>query len=637
MSCDSGSAKFRPRLVNRVTYLVAVWFAGLLSTLHGQAAGAFAIYTVGGDAACGFSDVQAAVDAAGANPGDDYVWIANNKTYSNEQINVSSQDVIIEGGFTNCSDFTISPADSTTLNGATGGGPVFSISGTANVVLSNLTVTGAHRSSNAEGGGIFYGGSGSLTLSNMTVTRNSATYGAGIDVSPSGATTVTLMSNTLIITNTADISGGGIRIEGDTHLVAVSDETDIAFNTATSGYGGGILVLGPARADIGSPGYFADGVINNNTAAHGGGLALFANQGGGNDPVLKLFTTVADRPVSLQGNIGTVNGGAVYAKSNDSSDANSYATFCGFDARIDGNSSPEGAAIYLDFDTETFATLDAGSTADLHPMSDGSDTTCGTPPPEYDPVSCAADSPCNELSGNVTRDGDGNPTSGALIFVTNESTFNISHTTVRQNTVAHLIHGNGGGGENDGGVQIHGSLFVDNVISSESFSLEDTGAFIAWTTIAHNFLTANHVFNLNSSAFTLHDVIIGENGPLAMVQAGSNTLAIDNVLSNDITTLPASSSIVSGDPMFVNVSSGDYHLLAYVQEGQITASRAIDFAATVAFDSDLPDDLDGNPYDQDVNVIQNLFGARDLGAYEMQPINDRIFGDAFGDRLSLVK
>jgi hypothetical protein len=78
------------------------------------------------------------------------------------------------------------------------------------------------------------------------------------------------------------------------------DQTGVAFNTATSGYGGGILVLGSAQAYIGSPSYGAAGVVNNNTAAHGGGGAVFANHGDSNDAVVKLFTTDPERPVSLQ-------------------------------------------------------------------------------------------------------------------------------------------------------------------------------------------------------------------------------------------------------------------------------------------------------------------------------------------------
>jgi hypothetical protein len=86
--------------------------------------------------------------------------------------------------------------------------------------------------------------------------------------------------------------------------------------------------------------------------------------------------------------------------------------------------------------------------------------------------------------------------------------------------------------------------------------------------------------------------------------------------------------------MFVDPAHGNYHLLAYVQNGLLTASRAIDFAPTAQYDP--VDDLDGNPYAQNVPAIPDAYGTRDLGAYEAQPISDRVFADAFGDRVSLV-
>jgi hypothetical protein len=46
--------------------------------------------------------------------------------------------------------------------------------------------------------------------------------------------------------------------------------------------------------------------------------------------------------------------------------------------------------------------------------------------------------------------------------------------------------------------------------------------------------------------------------------------------------------------------------------------------------------MDSNPRNQDVPFVANRFGMSDVGAYEMQPIADRIFADAFGDATSLV-
>ena len=64
---------------------------------------------------------------------------------------------------------------------------------------------------------------------------------------------------------------------------------------------------------------------------------------------------------------------------------------------------------------------------------------------------------------------------------------------------------------------------------------------------------------------------------------------------------------MQGDPSFVDVAQGDYHLRP--------TSLAIDVAPPVAGDDR---DLDGNPHDQDIVSVPDQDGDRDLGAYERQ-------------------
>ena len=84
-------------------------------------------------------------------------------------------------------------------------------------------------------------------------------------------------------------------------------------------------------------------------------------------------------------------------------------------------------------------------------------------------------------------------------------------------------------------------------------------------------------------------------------------LHIDYVLSMEVASLAQGSHVVQADPSFVDVASGDYHLLPI--------SLAIDRAPPVAGDTL---DLDGLPRDQDIASIPNQDGVRDLGAYERQ-------------------
>ena len=48
-------------------------------------------------------------------------------------------------------------------------------------------------------------------------------------------------------------------------------------------------------------------------------------------------------------------------------------------------------------------------------------------------------------------------------------------------------------------------------------------------------------------------------------------------------------------------------------------------------------DIDGRPRPTDVAGVTNRFGAFDLGAFEMQPITDRIFANGYGDLFLLAQ
>jgi hypothetical protein len=302
------------------------------------------------------------------------ILITGEHTYTAQALTIQDKSLSLIGSSSACGISNTTGVDGVslptapviTISGAgQTGNSVIAISGSSNVTLQYVEITGANKINAGEGGGIFFGGTGSLTLDTDTVDLNQADYGGGIDVSPTGATTLTLLKYNYIIANTAGTSGGGIRIEGNTHLIAVSDQTLIGFNTAIFGYGGGMEVIGPARADIGSPGFGfgSGGVISDNTASYGGGIAVLANQDGDNNAIVQFFTTDPERPVTVKDNIGTIEGGAIYAKPFASSTSDSSnAGICAYNFRMDGNTAPEGAVMYLDYDTATIGS-DSGAFA----------------------------------------------------------------------------------------------------------------------------------------------------------------------------------------------------------------------------------------------------------------------------------
>ena len=349
-----------------------------------------------------------------------------------------------------------------------------------------------------------------------------------------------------------------------------------------------------------------------------------------------MFSTSATQPVLVSNNKATSVGGAFYLKPDAQNDVNTSATLCAYNYRIDSNTAPDGAAIYADSDDGNVRLY--GSSVYFNPGND-----CGPESPaSLGAVACAVGTPCNEVSDNDAVDGVGNP-SGAIISMNTYLALAIERLEMRGNHAAQMITADDPWGPTTN--YLHGCLIADNhsaheLIHSDSGYSGDA-LTIANCTLANNTIDNGYaIYAVN--LFTLTDTIIDQPGIYTMdhVESDCETapcmLSASYLMSNDISTLPSSSNILAispGDPLFVDSANGNYHLPAYQQNGVI-ASRAIDFAPTVS--GNAAHDLDGNAYDQDVPAVPDLYGSRDLGAYEAVPITDRVFADAFGDRISLV-
>jgi hypothetical protein len=169
------------------------------------------------------------------------------------------------GGVYNTGSLTLT---NSTVSGdsAVCGGGIFS---TGSLTLTNSTVSG---NTAYCGGGVF--NTGSLTLTNSTVSGNSASYGGG--VSNTGSLT---LANSTLSGNAAD-SGGGVFNEGTLTLA----NGTLSDNTASSLGGGVFNLTGPLT--------LARTLVSGNTAAAG---AESFNQGG---------TVTADN-INLFGHDGT--------------------------------------------------------------------------------------------------------------------------------------------------------------------------------------------------------------------------------------------------------------------------------------------------------------------------------------------
>ena len=587
------------------------------------------------DSDCTYNDIQSALNAEGGTcPA--VVNITREHTYTNQALTISGKSLTLKGwgdGVTcnllkNCTTAGCLPAETgaplITLSGESGNS-VLHIDGASGVSLIDLTITGGILNLQQGGGGIYFGGSGSLSLANTTVSYNQAGFGAGVAMSPSGSATLTLNSNTVIQYNVSTVNGGGLLVEGTTTFVATAPDVWIQGNTALSGDGGGIIVNAPAEANIGSPGYFGLPVIYNNSAAYGGGIAAEGYQGDGLG-LVRLYTTDPNNPVSVSYNVASHTGGGIYLKP-VAGDTQNQSFLCAFDFRIDGNTAQEGAAIYADYDGEA----EGGNVfLNLDPNND-TDGICGkASAPGI--VGCAPGVACNELNGNFAQTTDGTPTDGAAILIQSAGGFYGYRFSMRDNQGGKLIRfltdHDGGGPYVPSGYHMQDCLFADNTASGNLIEATPGGGADEIVTMDSCTIAGNHIGSSliiaqlgDGSSFTLTNSIIDQPGFTTInYQGPTGGLATHYMLSNDTSTLVHDGTIVQGTPTFVDATNGDYHLQR--------SSAGVNFAPA----GTAATDLDGNARVVNLPGVPNIFGPMDLGAYEIQSacaMSDTIFCDGF--------
>lgn len=570
-------------------------------------------------AGCTYATIQAALDAERASPGSpaDFIWIARNQSYTAQDVQVRDQNVFLYGGVDDCVDASI--GGTTTLSGSGGAAKsVMTISGRSQVWLGGLTITQGDNDTSGVGGGINFVGTGFLKVGSSAITNNRAGYGGGINFNGTGGADdvaeLWIDYDTLITHNTATTSGGGIRIEGNATLRAVDDQVWIARNHADGGYGGGILVIGPARANLGSPGYTLIepiALLYGNTAQYGGGLAVVAGGGDGQNGFALLFTTDANHPLWFDGNVASHVGGAIYAHPN-AGVGGGDASVCGGDVRLSGNSAREGSAIYADEQYDAITGY-SGSSVSLGPAHAHGTLACGgdEPPSTFGALECASED-CNRIDGNVAQDVSGNATAGSTVLVQSNAWVGLDHVRLLGNRGAHalrVVANDSASSFNPSAGYLSDSLVAGNAVAGDLIVADSqTRLTIANCTIAGNSIGSGIVLR-SDGVLDLFDSIFAQGATTTLAYTGGNpdNLAIDHVLSMEVASLAQGAHVIRADPSFVNPSRGDYRLLP--------TSLAIDRAPALVGDDR---DLDGRPRDLDMANVPDLDGVRDLGAYERQ-------------------
>lgn len=610
------SIRIRARAPPRVLVILFALFASHAYACSATQQDLFYVGDKSSDVACSYNTIQEAITAATCAAGTK-IYLTGELTYTAQHLGISGKNVTLIGRGSGshcgpelaCGPFVACPtAPLATISGSGhSGDSVITIRGASNVRLQYLTISDGQDTADGSGGGIDYDGAGALTLDTSTVSGNTAGYGGGINIKgTAGEATLTLMAHTLIVANTAGFSGGGIRLEGTSRLFALGDSTEITSNHALAGYGGGIAILGPARADIGSPGYVNNGVVAFNDAHDGGGIAVIDN--GNGEAALRTFaygpTGIATR---IQGNVGYFNGGGIYLQGD--------ALACLFASRIESNTAGEGAAIYAEFNYGVF--INGGFPGELG-------TDCGPEPIAQlgGATECSPATPCNTFNGNRTQNGDASFSPGAVIHA--YSYLVGSRFRVQHNEAAYAISAPY--------ADIRRCLVTDNHVTdaliraAHNASATAAPSFDACT-IAHNTIDGAYVFDFtDQTAPALSRNIIDEPGHSSAYFTPyhpGNVLSVSYTMTADAGLLdPANPTIVQGVPNFVREWS-DYHLSAFAQ-------TALDFAPALG---DV--DLEGVGGAVDLPVVANKYGVSDLGAYERQNLfndcgnSDTLYCDGF--------
>lgn len=587
-------------------------------------------YRVGADTQhCQYDDIQSAIDAVGECP--TIIDITREHLYTHQHLGIADKPNLTLQGWgdgVTCSmirgplDFPpYAPPDSTapllTISGsADGGGSVLYVTGGTHLAVRNLTISGGLTCADCSGGGIYFSGVGSLDITRSTISFNESGYGAGVNfIGGNGPqSTLTLDSDTLILSNTAGISGGGIRIEQNyARLDASAPSTIIAFNKAPNGYGGGIELVGAAEARIGSPGYGNLGVVYGNQAQYGGGVAVVSNSDGIAEA--DIFSTDATHPVTIQGNTASHSGGGIYLQPQaDTLGSNHWVLVDLWDYRITDNIAAEGAAIYADVDSAS-------------PQCAESHVWLNTDAPPAGSVRCVPSSDCNSIDGNVNEDPNANPTDGSTVLVQGITTgaglnscsgeLQANRLILRGNRGAHAIRGIGAH------LDLANTLIADNILGSDVVRLDDDAdgghVHVDHATIAGNAMSAGHVLSSAAGPLELFDSIVAQPGIASADPAITDGSHAAHVLSNDRSTLPDTAYMHEGAPTFVDAAHGDYHLAP--------TSLGVDDAPAAG-----GGDLERKPRAVDLPDVPNQFGPMDLGAFEIQPScsnADTVFCDGF--------
>jgi len=461
------------------------------------------------------------------------------------------------GGVDNLGTLTLTNCTVSGNSAGNRGGGVLNNSGS--LALTNCTVSD-NSASNVKinsgsngGGGVF--NYGTATLTNCTVSGNSASNGGGVQ--NYGSLT---MTNCTISRNSASYrSGGGGGVRNGTNGTAKLTNCTLSGNSAS--YGGGLYNINHGTATL------TNCTVSGNSASRGGGGVFnFLN-----DATTTLTNCTVNGNSELGGGVDPGGGGV----------QNLEATITLTNCTVSGNSSlnlggggvlnHEGTATLTNCTVSGNSSTSTGGNRNL-----GGGGVCNYNGSTITLTNCT-------VSGNsATGDGGGllNKSNGPYTFF-DTSTATLTNCTVSGNSAL-----TGGGISNQGTLNVASSFIFNNQASSAGGGISTTGGS---ATITDSVILANQV---NSPATALGGGIDCENSLLSLTnsavianQASGATAEGGGIYALDSTAVNLQNCLVIGNKAIGSVLGEGGGIYSDNSLLTLLASNVIGNKATTAYDN----------------------------------------------------
>jgi hypothetical protein len=565
---------------------------------------AFAPIWVGSDPGCDYATIQAAIDAsqsAGMMPTAIHVAATDPPAaYTAQEIRIVGRNLVLWGGWQQCRQTTPWIPDMVLISGAGGAAAaVIEVRDQAVVHLRGLDIqAGDPAESSGSGGGVDWDASGALTIDATIIRNNAGVRGGGLRFhhQDAGSTAeLVLKSNTRIEVNRA-LEGGGLHLSGYSRLSMVEANVFFHRNAATRGSGGGIQVIAPAKASIGSPDLSGGsvGVFRDNVAREeGGGIHVVNQFGVPGSAEVSLYSVDPMFPLSFVQNAAWA-GGAMAVNSLSAG----ASVLCALGLHVRGNDGFQAAAVSVTGPEASWTSSPAGACE-------------STLPNDVPPCPAVGSSLCNVYADNV----------GALAIFKSIGFATLKAERLRvsgSRAIAGAVFDIG---------QANSPEFVGLEIARSLIDAGDTAtivnAFTGTATLRHVTIAGNAerpgstVLHANAAAgrIELENAIVSQDMPLGNFNSGGR-IRVERTLARNF------QSVIQPAPPNGNViGSATFSDTAY---RLAASSLGLDHV-----DGDAGVDLDGHPAAVDLPSVPNAEGVSDLGAYERQIPETPIHRDGF--------